>query len=137
MSEVGRSRYQPIEELDFFTDLELVIDDVWKVVTRWQPFARDSVGLQLVRASDSVGANLVEGDARFSDKESLQYFRIARASAREARFWLKRATRRALIPERDAASLLQRLESVMRRVSALIRFRRAQVGVVKEQVVPY
>ena len=42
---------------------------------------------QLDRAIGSVGANILEGYARFSGKERARFFEIALGSAREARHW--------------------------------------------------
>ena len=129
--------YVPIEQLDFFVDLERLCDEVWKFVERWPPFARDSMGLQLVRAIDSAGANMVEGDARFSDKESLHFFRIARGSAREAYFWLRRAKARNLLTEDTADDIIARFLSVCRRMNKLISTRRAKLDTVKEAAALY
>jgi four helix bundle protein len=90
MGEGQPTRYTPMEALEFFQDLVLLSDEMWRQVSDWKPFCRDKIGIQLVRAMDSVGANLVEGDGRHSDKESLHFFSIARGSARETRYWLQR-----------------------------------------------
>ncbi len=36
-------------------------EEVWDIVLKWDYFAKDTVGKQLVRAIDSVSANLSEG----------------------------------------------------------------------------
>ena len=59
-----------IEDLQRFRQLELVSDSLWELVIGWPALARDTVGKQLIRAVDSVGANLVEGDGRFHHKEN-------------------------------------------------------------------
>ncbi len=61
-----RGRNLEVEDLDFFKDLEELIDEIWEDVMTWPYFARDTVGKQLVEAADSSGANLVEGDGRYS-----------------------------------------------------------------------
>jgi four helix bundle protein len=138
MPEGEESRgYVPIEDLDIFHDLESLCDEIWDCVMEWSAFARDTVGLQLVRAVDSIGANLAEGDGRYSERESLQFFNVAKGSAREARFWLRRARNRRLIPLQTVESYLTRLESVMRRLSALVSTRRRRAGQVRERLEPY
>ncbi len=44
------------EKLRVYQLSEKLSDQVWDVVLGWNNFARDTVGKQLVRAADSVGA---------------------------------------------------------------------------------
>jgi hypothetical protein len=39
-------------------------DDVAHRIASWPPFERSSIGLQLVRAAESIGANIAEGAGR-------------------------------------------------------------------------
>lgn len=128
--------YVPIEDLDFFKDLVGISDEIWIEVVEWNGFAQRTVGEQLVRALDSIAANIAEGDGRQSDLDSLRFFSIAKASAREARFWLVRASERKLVATERGATFVLRLESVMRRLNALIR-RRRNILEVKEQPAEY
>jgi len=41
-------------------------DDIGKLVNSWEPFAKDTIGKQVVRWADSVGANIAEGLGRGS-----------------------------------------------------------------------
>ena len=45
---------------------EKIADSIWNIVSTWNHFARDTVGRQLVRAADSIGANIAEGSGRGS-----------------------------------------------------------------------
>ena len=38
---------------------------IWKIVMKWDYFAKDTIGKQLVRAVDSIPANLSEGYGRY------------------------------------------------------------------------
>ena len=118
----------PIERMETFRRFEDVSDRVWKAVRKWDAFARDTLGKQLVRAADSVGANLVEGDGRFGTGDSLQFFVIARASARETRYWIRRAVRRDLISTEIGCELASELIAATRMPNALITYRRDKGG---------
>src|SRR5262245_61692884 len=50
------------ENLRVYRLSEDIADRIWHLVMEWDYFARDTVGKQLVRAADSVGANIAEGD---------------------------------------------------------------------------
>ncbi|GAB4464478.1 MAG: hypothetical protein OHK0029_34520 [Armatimonadaceae bacterium] len=96
------------------------------MVLDWNALAQDTVGKQLIRAADSVGANMAEGAGRYSLPEEIRFFIIARGSARETRYWINRAkTRRLLAPEK-ATELYEECEIATRQLNALIARRRTQ-----------
>lgn len=79
---------------------EQLADHIWKTVLTWNHFSRDTVGKQIVRAADGIGANIAEGAARRSFADNRRFIRIARGSLNETRHWLRRAsTRKLLLPE--------------------------------------
>ncbi len=43
-------------------------EKIWAVVGKWDYFARDTVGKQLVKSVDSIAANISEGFGRFHYK---------------------------------------------------------------------
>ncbi len=53
------------------TDIEVYVlseelsNKIWDIVKRWNYFERDTVGKQLVKAADSVSANIAECHGRF------------------------------------------------------------------------
>jgi four helix bundle protein len=114
----------PIEEMELFRRFVAISDWAWETVQRWSPFARDTLGKQLVRACDSIGANLVEGDGRYRDADALHFLIIARASARETRYWVQRAMIRGLLEHSDGASQLAELISAAQLLNRLITYRR-------------
>jgi len=52
------------ENLQVYQLGEKLADEIWRVVRKWDYFARDTVGKQMVRAADSIGANIAEGTGR-------------------------------------------------------------------------
>ena len=52
------------EKLHVYRLAEALADGIWAVVLGWNYFARDTVGKQMVRAADSIGANIAEGTGR-------------------------------------------------------------------------
>ena len=84
---------------------ESLADHIWTVVLKWNVFARDTVGKQLVKAADSVGANIAEGTGRGSFTDNRRFVRIARGSLNETQHWLRRAYKRRLLDDKEIRSL--------------------------------
>ena len=85
-----------VEEL--IEDVSEIADWAFMRVSAFPPYPGD-MGTQMVRAMDSVGANLSEGTGRGrnSEKVKLQFFSYALGSAYEASYWLKRCMDRKYI----------------------------------------
>ena len=92
------------------------------------------MGRQLIRAIDSVGANLVEGDGRYSSADALHFFIVARGSAREARLWLERAKQRSLVSREHAEAIEDQLVRATKLLNLLINYRRSKVSPVPKRV---
>jgi len=76
---------------------EVLADSIWEIVVGWDGLARDTVGKQVVRAADGIGANIAEGVGRGSYVDNRRFVRMARGSLNETLHWLRRAYRRELI----------------------------------------
>jgi four helix bundle protein len=92
-------------------------DDIHEAVASWPSFARWTVGLQLVRAADSVGANIAESSGRWHEADKRRLLIVARGSLYETEHWLLRAGARSLpTTETD-----EKLGELMRTISGLIK----------------
>jgi four helix bundle protein len=87
------------EALRVYQLSENLADVVWEVVSSWRVLARDTVGKQMIRSADSVGANIAEGSGRGTYKDNRKFVDNARGSLYETRHWLRRAFRRRLLTE--------------------------------------
>lgn len=76
---------------------EEIADYVWDVVHEWPILAVDTVGKQLIRAADRIGADIAEGTGRSTPKDHRRFVDDARGSFYETRHWLRRAYRRRLL----------------------------------------
>ena len=57
--------YYNLEDLEVYQLAEKFSDDVWAIVIKWDYFAKDTVGKQMVRSADSNTANIAEGYGRY------------------------------------------------------------------------
>ena len=112
------------QDLVVYQVSEDVADELWNIVLSWHGLARDTVGKQLVRAADSVGANIAEGTGRGSFQDNRRFIKIARGSLYETQHWLRRAFRRNLLtPEQ-----VEQLRPLMDRLAPLLNGYLRSVG---------
>ena len=109
------------ENLQIYKLSEKLSDHLWKIVVRWDIFARDTVGKQLVRAGDSIGANIAEGSGRGTDPEIRRFLRIARGSLYETQHWLRRAYRRKLLSDKQVKDILPLVKELTPKLNAYLR----------------
>ena len=110
----------PFEQQEVYQLAEKLSDEVWAVVLNWDNFAKDTVGKQLVRAADSIGANIAEGCGRQSFQDNRRFVRIARGSLNETRHWLRRAFKRKLLDDAKVAALKPLLDELAPRLNAYL-----------------
>ncbi len=113
--------HQSFERLRVYQIAEKLADEVWDIVVRWDSFAKDTVGKQLVRSADSIGANIAEGCGRRSYQDNRRCIRIARGSLNECKHWLRRAFRRKLLTERHILVLKPLLHELLPSLNAYLR----------------
>jgi len=94
---------------------------VWCLVAEWDSFAKGTVGRQLVRAADSVAANLSEGFGRFFYKETKQFGYYSRGSLFETKTWLRKAQNRGLLAVEVYTTLMQDIDNIGIRLNNYIK----------------
>lgn len=109
------------ETLRVYQLAESLADEIWDIVLKWHQFAKDTVGKQIVRAADSIGANLAEGTGRGSFKDNRRFVRTARASLYETKHWLKRAYKRKLLTKEQAETLQPIFDELAPRLNSYLR----------------
>jgi four helix bundle protein len=86
-------------------------------IERWPSFDRWSLGIQLIRSADSVGANIAEAMGRWSVPDRRRLLFVARGSLHEAEHWITVAEGRGLLP----AGVASRIDEISRALNGLIR----------------
>jgi len=122
-----------LEDLRILKIAEGIADAVWKQVVAWDEFARDVVGKQLARATDSIGANIAESFGRFNYGEKLQFLYYSRGSLFETKYWLNRALVRELMQAAEVKDYASRLTEVARQLNTFANNLKAQRSDSKSQ----
>jgi four helix bundle protein len=112
---------QSFEQLGVYHLAEKLADQVWDIVVRWNDFAKETVGKQLVRSTDGIGANIAEGCGRRSLRDHRRFVRAARGSLNECKHWLRRAFRRKLLTEEQVGVLKPLLHDLVPSLNVYLR----------------
>ncbi|KAF0142007.1 MAG: hypothetical protein A2499_05245 [Stygiobacter sp. RIFOXYC12_FULL_38_8] len=108
------------EKLDVYKLSERLCDLIWEIVINWESLSKNTLGSQIIRSSDSIGANIAEGTGRGSSKENKRFAKIARGSLYETKHWLRRAVRRNLLSKKQIDELKVIIDELSPRLSAYI-----------------
>ena len=109
------------EKLKVYQLSERLADEIWNVVLKWHHVAKDTVGKQAIRSSDSIGANIAEGSGRGSLMDNRRFARVARGSLYETKHWLRRAYQRKLLTAKQIESLRSLIDDLTRTLNGYIR----------------
>src|SRR5215212_8552977 len=111
-----------LETLEVYQMAEEFSDPIWNTVNESDYFVKDTIGKQLVRAADSISANIAEGYGRYYYKESKQFYFYARGSIQETKSWLSKCNRRSIIDKSVCSALISEAEKIMTMLNAFIKF---------------
>src|SRR5882762_9384202 len=109
------------ENLRVYQLAEELADTIWSIVLRWDYFAKDTVGKQIVRSADGIGANIAEGTGRGTLQDNRRFVRMARGSLYEAKHWLRRAYRRRLLTNEQVDDLKPIINELLPKLNAYYR----------------
>jgi len=106
------------ENLHIYRLSERLAEQIWRIVLGWEYFAKNTVGIQIVKAADSVGANIAEGSGRGTEAEPRRFLRVARGSLYETQHWLRRAYKRNLLTQKQVDELVPILRELTPKLNA-------------------
>jgi four helix bundle protein len=109
------------ENLEIYQLSEKLADEIWSVVFGWNDLSQDTVGKQIVRSADSIGANIADGSGRGTDKDYSRFLKISRGSLYETRHWLRRAYQRKLLAQKQISELSLIINELTPKLNAYIR----------------
>ena len=111
-----------LETLEVYQMAEVFSDEIWFIVDGRSNFRKDTIGKQIVRAADSISANIAEGYGRYYYKESKQFYFYARGSIQETKSWLSKCKRRKIIDSKKCDLLSEDAEKILLKLNAYIKF---------------
>jgi len=115
---VARTNFENLRVYQLSEDLA---DEIWKIVRKWDNFAKDTMGKQAVRSADSIGANIAEGTGRGTYLDNRHFVHMARGSLYETRHWLRRAFKRDLLTTGQVEKLKPLIENLSPMLNAYLK----------------
>ena len=94
---------------------------IWDLVITWKHFEKDTLGKQMVRAADSISANLSEAYGRFGFADRKRFAYYARGSLCETLNWLDKSSERGLIETETAELLDAEIRALSYRINSYIK----------------
>ena len=135
-----------LEELRIYQLAMEMGEIIWEQVQKWDYFvypvkyyenknstgmmnilfhgAEGTIGKQLVRAVDSVAANLsvpINRDGRYHFKETKQFGYYSRGSLYETKTWLTKAHNRKLLNDKNFETLMKEINSLGKQLNKYIK----------------
>ncbi len=109
------------ENLEVYKLSENLANEIWNIVQKWDYFAKDTIGKQIVRSTDSIGANIAEGNGRYNIKDNQRFVKIARGSLYETIHWLRLACYRKLITNEEVNKIKPIVDQLSPKLNAYLK----------------
>jgi four helix bundle protein len=109
-----------LTDIDAFILAENLSNKIWRIVHGWKYFEKHTIGMQLVRAIDSVSANIAEshGGFHYRDKQKFGYY--ARGSLEETKSWVRKCYQRKLISDDQMKEIIEDINIIGPKLNKLI-----------------
>lgn len=110
-----------LKDLEVYQLSEKLSDIIWNMVIKWDYFAKETIGKQLIKAANSIASNIAEGYGRYHYKENKNFCYFARGSLEESNTWLRKSIRRDLINQSSHQELFDILKKLPKLLNSYIR----------------
>ena len=108
-------------ELDVYQLAEELSDLIWFAYDTWDSKAQHTLGQQVIRAADSIAANIAEGYGRFTPADRERFFLYARGSFDETKCWLRKASRRNIVSPAEVFMYKKLIDELGPKLNAFIK----------------
>lgn len=110
-----------LEDLKVYNKAMELGESVWSIVDAWNYFQKGTIGKQLVKAVDSIVANLSEGYGRYHFKENKNFRYYSRGSLYETKTWLVKAHNINLVQSDEFKKLIVDIETISKMLNSYIK----------------
>ncbi len=115
-------KYLTLNDISAYKKAFELSNYVWKLVIKWDNFAKYSIGKQFTESIDSISANIAEGFGRYFKKDKINFYRYSKGSVSEAIDWNDKSVLRGLLMQNQHDYIKEELGSLQKELNNLIRF---------------
>jgi four helix bundle protein len=109
-----------LTDIEIYSISEELSNQIWGIVRHWPYFEKETLGKQLVRAADSISANIAEAFGRYHYKDCQKFGYYARGSFKETRSWLRKSYQRKRLTDRQVEMINTYIEQIGPKLNSLI-----------------
>lgn len=117
-----------LSKLDVYRLSEELADMIWSDFDKWDKKVQNTVGYQIIRAADSIAANIAEGYGRFTRLDRKRFYIYARGSFEETKTWLRKLIRRDIIANEKAKKYKLLIEELGPKLNGFINSTKRMKG---------
>lgn len=121
-------KYLKLNDIDAYKIAFNLSNYVWDLIVKLDRFSKDTLGIQFVRAVDSISANIAEGFGRYSKKDKVKFFRIGFGSMYESLDWNEKALKSKLISKTVYDYIYSELQKLPKLIHQLIKFTNSKLS---------
>ena len=115
-------KFLKLNDLDAYKISFHLSNYIWNIIVNWDYFAKDTIGKQFTRSTDSISANIAEGFGRYNKKDKIKFYRYSFGSLKESLDWNEKAKIRKLFTEEQYKYILNELQKLPKEINWLIKF---------------
>lgn len=116
------TKYLLLNDIDCYKRAFKLSNYVWNIVITWDYFSQRTVGIQFVRAIDSVSANIAEGFGRYGKRDKIKFYHYSMGSLKESLDWNEKSKTRRLLTKQQYDDILLELQNLPKEINHLIKF---------------
>jgi len=107
-------------DISVFVLSEELSNFLWDIIKQWEYFDKDTIGKQLIRAADTISANIAECYGRYHYKDKQKFGYYARGSFEETKYCLRKCGTRKLLTTDQSRRINLYAEKIDPKLNALI-----------------
>jgi four helix bundle protein len=115
-------KYLKLNDIEAYRIAFALSNYVWTIISKWDYFAKRTIGSQFTDAVDSISANIAEGFGRYTKKDKIRFYRISFGSMYESLDWNEKAKARKLLSDNEYDHIFAELQKLPKAINSLINY---------------